>query len=203
MIIFSNCSTCCNAGNKRCYHRNLQIVIVVQSLSFIFLWTHGLQYSRLPCPSPSPRVQTHDHCQWCHSTIWTYASPFSSGSQSFTESGSFPMSWLFPSGGQSVGASASASGLSMDIQGWFPLGLTGLIFLQSKVLSKFFSSITVWKHQFFSNQPSLWSNSHIYMWLLEKLSLWLHRHLSAKWCLCFLICYLGLSQFFFQGVSIF
>jgi len=84
--------------------------------------------------------------------------------QSFPASGSFPVSQLFTSGGQSIGASASASGLPMDIQGWFPLGLTGLISLQSKGLSRVFSSTTVQKHQFFGAQPSLWSSSqHPYM----------------------------------------
>ena len=88
--------------------------------------------------------------------------PISSCPQSFPASGSFPMSRLFPSGGQSIGASASETALPMNNQGWFPLGLTGLISLQSKGLSRVFSSTTVQKHQFFSSQTSLWSNSHIY-----------------------------------------
>ena len=116
--------------------------------------------------------------------------PASSLSQSAT--GSFSMSQFFASGGQSIGASASASVLSMNIQGWFPLGSTGLI-LQSKRLSRVFSSTTVWKHQFFGAQPSLWSNSHIHTWLLEKLQLWLDGSLLAKWCPCFLICCVGWS----------
>ena len=87
--------------------------------------------------------------------------PFSSCLQSFSGSGSFPMIWLFTSGGQSTGASASASILPMNIQGWFPLGLTGLISLLSKGLSRVVSRITVQKHQLFSTQSSLWSNSHI------------------------------------------
>ena len=91
----------------------------------------------------------------------------------------------------------------MNIQGWFPLGFTGLISLQSKGLSRVFSSITVWKHQFFGTQSSLRSNSHIRTWLLEKPELWLYGLLLAKWCLCFLICCLGLSQFSFQEASIF
>ena len=82
---------------------------------------------------------------------------------------------------------------SMNSQGWFPLGLTGLIFLLSKGLSRVFFRTTVWKHQFFGTLPSLWSNSHICTWLLGKLELWLHRPFLAKWCLCFLICCLGLS----------
>ena len=80
----------------------------------------------------------------------------------------FPMSRLFKSGGQNIGASDSASILPMNIQGWFSLGLTALIFLQSKGLSRVFSSTTIQKHQFFSVQPSLWSNSHIHTWLQEK-----------------------------------
>ena len=87
----------------------------------------------------------------------------------------------------------SAWDLPMNIQSWFPLGLTGLISLQSKELSRAFSSTTVWKHQFVSTQTSLWSNSHICIWLLEKPQLWLEEPLSAKWCLCFLICCLHLS----------
>ena len=86
--------------------------------------------------------------------------------QSFPASGSFPVSQLFASGGQSIGASASV--LPMNIQDWFPLGLTGLISLLSKGLSSVFSSTTIWKRQFFSAQPSLWSNSHIHTWLLGK-----------------------------------
>ena len=79
-----------------------------------------------------------------------------------------PVSRLFASGGRSIGASASASVLPMNTQGWFPLGLTGLISLLSKGLARVFSNTTVWKHQFFGAQPSLWSNSHIHAWLLEK-----------------------------------
>ena len=94
--------------------------------------------------------------------------PFSSCLQSFSTSGSFPMSQFFASGGQSIGASASASVLPMNIQDWFRLGWTGLISLQSKGLSRVFSNTTVQKHQFFSAQLSLWSNSHIHTWPLEK-----------------------------------
>ena len=83
--------------------------------------------------------------------------------------------------------------LPMTIQGWFPLGLTGLIFLLSKGLSRVFSSVTVQKYQFFSTQPSLWTDSHIHTWLLEKLQLWVYRPLLTKWCLCFLIHCLSLS----------
>ena len=110
---------------------------------------------------------------------------------------------LFASGGQRIGASASAAVLPMNIQGWFPLVLTGLISLMSKGLSRVFSSTTVWKHQFFSAQSSLWSNSHIHTWLLEKPKLWLYGPLSASWHLCSLIHSIGLSQLSFQGASIF
>ena len=106
---------------------------------------------------------------------------------------SFPVSWLFTSGGQSIGASVSASVLPMAIQGWFPLGWTGWISLLSKGLSTVFSKTTVQKHQFFGAQLSLWSNSHICTWLLEKTQVWLYGTLSTKWCLCFLTCCLRLS----------
>jgi len=94
--------------------------------------------------------------------------PFFSCLQSFPESRAFPMSQIFAWGGQSIGVSASTSVLSMNIQDWFPLGLTSWISLQSKGVSRVFSNITVQKHQFFSTQLSLYSNSHIHTWLLEK-----------------------------------
>ena len=117
--------------------------------SFPTLWTHGLQGTRLPCPSLPPRVCS-DSCSlsWsCYLTISSSAALFSC-LQSFPASVSLPMSQLFASGDQSIGASALASVLPMNIQGWFPLGLTGLISLQSKGLSRVFSSTTIWKHQF-------------------------------------------------------
>ena len=138
------------------------------------LWPHGLQHAGLPCPSLSPGVCS-DLCPlswWCYPTISSSVIPFSFCPQSFPASGSFPKSWLFASGSQSIGASASASVPPMNIQGWFPLGLTGLISFLSQRLSRVFSSSTVHKHQFFSTQPSVWSNSHICMWLLEKPQLW-------------------------------
>ena len=131
---------------------------------------HGLQHTRLPCPSLSPRV-CPSSCPlnwWCYLIISFSAALFSFCRQSFPESGSFPMNWLFSSGGQSIRASASASVLPVNIQNWFPLGLTGLISLLSKGLSRVSFSNIVWKHQFFSAQPSLCSNSHICTWLLEK-----------------------------------
>ena len=124
---------------------------------------HGLQHTRLPCPSPTPRAYSNS-CplsRWCHPTISSSVIPFSSCLQTFPASGSFPMSQFFKSGGLSLGASASASVLPMNIQNWFPLGLTGLILL-SKGLPRVFSNTTVQKHQF------LWFNSHIHTWLLEK-----------------------------------
>ena len=106
--------------------------------------------------------------------------------QSSPASWSFPVSQLFLSDSQSI--CASASFLPMNIQGWFPLGLTGMISLWSNGLSRVFPNTTIWKHQFFSAQPSLWSNAHIWTWLLEKLLLWLYETSLAKWCLCFLLC---------------
>ena len=118
---------------------------------------HGLQHVRLPCPSPTPGAYSNS-CplsRWCHPTISSSVVPFSSLPQSFPASGPFPMSQLFTSGGQSLGVSASASVLPMNIQDWFPLGLSGLISLQSKGLSRVFSNTTVQKHQFFGTQLSL------------------------------------------------
>ena len=136
------------------------------------LQSHGLQHTRFPCPPQSPRVCSNS-CPlkwWSHPTVSSSVVPFSSSLQSFPASGSFPISRLFASGGQSIGASASAAVLPMNIHNWFPLGLTGLISLQSKGLSRVFSSTTIWKYQFFSTQPSLWSSSPIHTWLLEKRS---------------------------------
>ena len=103
-----------------------------------------------------------------HQISSSSVAPFSYCLQYFPVSGSFPMSHFFVSGGQSIGASASAPVFPMNIQDWFPLGWTGWISLQSKGLSRVFSNTTVQKHQFFSAQLSLWSNSHIHTWLLEK-----------------------------------
>ena len=134
------------------------------------LWPHGLQNARLPCPSPPPGVCS-DLCllsRQCYLTISSSVAHFFSCLQSFPASGSFSMSHLFTSGGQSIGASASTSVLPMNIQDWFPLGLTYLISLLSKGLSRVFSSTTAQKYQVFSIQPPLWSNPHICTWLLEK-----------------------------------
>ena len=134
------------------------------------LRAHKPQHARPPCPLPTPRVYPNP-CplsQWCHPTISSSVVPFSSCPQSFPASGSFQMSQLFASGGQSIGVSASTSVLPMNTQDWSPLGWTGWISLQSKGFSRVFSSTTVQKHQFFSTQLSLWSNTHIHTWLLEK-----------------------------------
>ena len=127
------------------------------------LQPHGLKHYRLPCLSLSPKAGSNLNQWWCHPTIWSSVIPFSCP-QYFQASGSFPVSWLFPSSGKSIGASASASVLPMNIQVWFPLGWTGWLSLQSKGLSNIFSSTTVQKHQFFSAQPSLWSDFHICTW---------------------------------------
>ena len=134
------------------------------------LQPHGLQHARLLCPPLSSGVCSN-LCQlnwWCHLTISSSATRFALCLQSFPASGSFPVSRFFTSGGQSIGASASV--LPMNIQNWLPLELTGLISWQSKALSRVFSSTTIWKHPFFGSQPSLWSNSHVCAWLLEKCS---------------------------------
>ena len=136
-------------------------------------------------------VQTHVH--WGGDAIQlSPVIPFSC-LQSFPASGSFLMNQLFTSGGQSTGVSASTSVLPMNIQDWFPLGLTWWISLESKGLSRVFSNTTVQKLHFFGTLLSLWYNSHIYTWLSGKPQFWLYGCLLAKQCLCFLICCLSLS----------
>ena len=133
---------------------------------------NGLQHTRLSYPSPTPGAYSN-YCslsQWCHPTISSSVNPFSSCLPSFPASGSFPMSQFFTSEGQSIRASASV--LPMNIQDWSPLRWTGWISLKSKGLSRVFSNTTVQKHQFFSTQPFLWSNSHIY-WKDRLLISWL------------------------------
>ena len=143
--------------------------ISVQSLSRVQLfetpWPVARQASlsitnswRLPRLGPSR--------QWCYPAISSSVVPFSSCPQSLPASESFPMSHLFTSGGQNIRASTSF--IPMNIQGWFPLLLISLISLLFKGLSRIFSSTTIWRHHFFSTQPSLWSNSHIHIWLLGK-----------------------------------
>ena len=143
----------------------------VQSLSciqlFVTLWTAACQVSLSNTNSWS-LLKPMSIKLVMHPTILSSVIPFSYCLQSFPASGAFPMSQLFTSGGPSIGVSASSSVLSVTIQDWFPLGLTGLISLQSRGLSRVFSNTTVQKHQFFSTQLSLRSNSHIHIWLLEK-----------------------------------
>ena len=133
------------------------------------IWFNPMD-SRPLCPSPSPGVcpRSCPLSWWWHPTISFSVTPFSSCPQSFPESGSFQMSQFFASGGQTIGVSASASVLPMDVHDWFRLGLTGWIALQSKGLSRAFSNTIVQKHQFFGTQLSSQSNSHILTWPQEK-----------------------------------
>ena len=137
---------------------------VIQSC--LTLRLHGLQHARPPCPSPTPGVYSNS-CPlswWCYPTISSSVITFSSHLQSFPALGSFPMSQFFVSGSQSIGSfSFNISPSNEYIQDWFPLGRTGWISLQSKGLSRVFSNTTVQKHQFFSAQLSLQSNSHIHI----------------------------------------
>ena len=145
------------------------------------LRSHESQHARPPCPSLTSGVYSNS-CplsQWCHPTISSSVSPFSH-LQFFPTSRSFPVSQFFASGGQSYGVSTSALVLPMNLQDWFPLGWTSWISSQSKWLSRVFSNTTVQKHRFFGTQSSLWSNSHIHIWLLEKPWLWLARPLLKK-----------------------
>ena len=130
------------------------------------LWSHGLQHSRSAYPSSSPRICPNSHALywWCHPVISSSDTLFSFSPQSFPESGTFPMSHLFASDNSNIGASASASVLPVNIQGWSPLRLTGLISLLSKGLLGVFSSTTVQRHQFFGILPFLWSSSHNHTW---------------------------------------
>ena len=148
--------------------RSVQFSSVAQSCPTLRL--QGLQHTRLSCVSLTPGAYSNSWplSRWYHPTISSSVVPFFSCLQSFPASGSFPVSWFFTSGGQSIGVSTSASVLPMNIQDWFPLGLTDWISLQSKGLSKVFSNTIVQKHQFFGTQLSSQSNSHIHTWLLEK-----------------------------------
>ena len=160
---------CCGALLR--YSGKPRALGIVSSLEELFgcwvmfysLQSHECSTPGLPCPSVSPEAcsNTCPLSRWCHPAISSSFIPFSSNPQSLPASGSFPMSGFFTPGSQRIGASASASVLPMNIQDWFPLRWTGLISLQSKGLSRVFSSTTIWKHQFFVAQPSSWSNSHI------------------------------------------
>ena len=171
------------------------------------LLPHGLQHARLPCPSPTPICSNScPSSPWCHPTISSSVVPFSSCLPSFPASVSFSMSQVFTSGAQSTGASASASVVPTKIQDWSPLGLTGLIPLQSKRLSRgVFSNTTVQKYQFFGTQLSLWSNSHIHTWLLEKPKLCWESNISAFYMLSKLaIAFLARSKYlnFMDAITI-
>ena len=157
--------------------------------SCLTLQPHALQHARFLCSPLSPRVCSNS-CpliRWCCLTISSSAAPFSFCVQSFPASKSFPIAQFYASSGQSTVASVSV--LSVNTQVWFPLGLTGLISLQSEGFSRVFSSTTIWKHQFTSAQLSLWSSSHIHTWLMGNLQFWLYGPLSAKWHLCILAQY--------------
>ena len=127
------------------------LLLFSHSVVSSYLRPHGLQHARFPCPSPSPGACSNSGplTRWFHPTISSSVIPFSC-LQSFPASGSFPMSQFFASGGHSIRVSASESVLPMNIQDWFPIGLTGWITLQSKGLSRIFSNTTLQKHQFFS-----------------------------------------------------
>ena len=147
-------------------HGSVQFSHSVVSYS---LRAHELQHVRPPCPSPTPRVYSNS-CPlgwWCHPAISSSVIPFSSCPQPLPASGSFPVSQLFASGGQSIGVSASASVLLVNTQDRSPLGWTGWISLQPGD-SRVFSNTTVQKHQFFGAQLSSQSNSHIHTWPLGK-----------------------------------
>ena len=139
------------------YTKWTKLLLLNTSVQSVQSLSHEPQHARLPCPSPTPG-DCSNSCplhQWCHPTISSSVVPFSSCPQSFSASGSFPMSQFFASGGQSIGISASTSVLPMNTQDWSPLWWTGWISLQSKGLWKVFSNTTVQKHQFFGTQLSL------------------------------------------------
>ena len=149
---------------NRALEANLQIsswkewLLFSSSIISNSLWLHGLQHTRPPCPSPSPGACSHS-CplsRWYYLTILSSVTPFSSCLQSFPASASFPMSQHFTYGSHIIGAPATV--FPINIQGWFLLGLTDLIFLQFKRLPRVFSNSTIWKHQFFGTQPSLCPN---------------------------------------------
>ena len=156
--VFITCTTTASINFRSFYHPNWNSVPTQFSHSVVSdsLRPHGLQHTRPPCPSPTPGVYSDSFPLglWCHPTISSPVVPFSSHLQSFPASGSFPMSQLFTLGGQSIGASTSASVLPANIQDWFSLGLTGWISLQSKGLSSLLNT-TIQKHQFFGVQLSL------------------------------------------------
>ena len=167
-IVFStwnNYSYCASDGNIFYHFVQFSHSVVSDSLR-----PHEPQHTRPPCPSPTPGVHPNPCplCQWCHPVILSSVVPYSSCPQSFPASGSFQMSQLSASSGQSTGVLASTSVPKMNTQGWSPSEWTGWISLQSKGLSRVFSKTTVQKHPFFGAQLSSQSDSHIHTWLLEK-----------------------------------
>ena len=163
-----------------CSWRATRILRLKDKFVVVQLLNHSLrpcelQHPRLPCPSLSPEVCSNS-CplsRWCHEAISSFITPCSACLQSFPASGSFLMNQLFASSSQHIGASASV--FPMNIQGWFPLGLTGLISLQSKGLSRIFSSTTTQKHRFVITQPSLWTNSLYFLQASKRC------HLTLTW----------------------
>ena len=155
-------------------------------------WPNVLQHTMLPWPSPSPRICSNS-CplsQWCHPTISSSVVPFSSCLQSFSASGPFPMSWFFTSCGQSIGASASV--FPMNVQDWLPLGLTGLISLQSKGLSRIFSNNTVRKHW----MKVKWWGLRKYCWLIALCQVCSHIvSLSPNFIISWSRSFIQLSQY--------
>ena len=158
------------------------------------LLPNGLQHTRLPCPSPSPGAYSNSWplSWWCHPTISSSVIPFSSCLQSFPASGSFPISWLYASHGQSIGASTSALVLLMNFQGWFPLGLTDLMILVSRGLSRVFSNTTVQKHQFVGAVFFMVQLSYPYMTTGKTIAM-TRWTFDGKVVSLLLICCLGLS----------
>ena len=168
------------------------------------LGPHGMQHTRLPCPSLTPGICPNSCAlsRWCHSNISFSVTLFSSCFQSFPASASFPVSWLFTSGGQNTGTSTAASVLPMNIQDWFPLGLIGWISSLSKGISKVFSSTTVWKHQFFSTQPFVVQLSHPYMTTGKTIALTRQSFVGKVTSLFFNLLSRSVIPFF-QGASVF
>ena len=155
-----------NSFSYKCHSVQFSHWVVSSSLQ-----PHRWQHARFPCPSPTPRPCSNSSpfSRWCHPTTSSSLVSFSWCLRFFPAPGSFQRSQFFTSGGQSIVASISPSVFPVNIQEWFSLRLTDFISLLFKGLSRVFSNTTVQKHQFFSAQPSLWSNSHIHTWLLEKL----------------------------------
>ena len=177
-----NASEACACTQYTKFTKSLHSTCITKIDNFPFHLNWPVQFSHvwlcnpMDCSMPGFPVhhylleltKTHLHWQWCHATISSPVVPFSYCLQSFPASGSFLVSQFFASGGQSIGVSALSSALPMNIQDLSPLGWTSWISLQSRGPPRVSSSTTVQKHQFFSTQLSLWSNSHIHTWLLEK-----------------------------------